>query len=524
MDEATYKCPWCEVVKPLRGLSCHAARTHNQPSSEVHRFVLYGGEVPFCRCGCGERVRWLQGSYGKYLRGHNGFSDAAREKAALVRAERCEEGLISSWNAGLTKVTDPRVAAMAIKITASADGMKISKALAARSDDEKRLHRERVSNSKKGTVPWNVGLTRKTSTSLAIVGEKNAVHARRRFGWKDKPELVVEAAHVRSDELHLLDYSMYEGKHSALLFECVECKTQLRRSLHVLRYSSRCPACAGTDSKPQLEIYEFVRTLSPDAILSDRRVIAPMELDVLVPSKQFAIEHNGLYHHSEIFKDRNYHLRKLAACQTKNVSLLNVYGDDWHFRRPIVESMIRHRLGVTPNRVVARNCVIREVSTNERRAFLDANHLDGDVAAITSFGLEANNELVAVLSLRKPFHKKWKQYIEVARFATLLNTMVVGGLSKLTAHVMNWAKSRGRVGILSYVDGRVGSGSGYISSGYSFKSFTPPMFWWTDYERRFNRFTYRADRTRSLSEKEIAKEAGVVRIYGCSNAVMTIDF
>jgi hypothetical protein len=75
----------------------------------------------------------------------------------------------------------------------------------------------------------------------------------------------------------------------------------------------------GTDtrweSRAQLEIYDFVRSLAPDAVLSDRTVIAPKELDIWVPSSKFAIEFNGLFWHSEtVLGDPMYHQNKHASC------------------------------------------------------------------------------------------------------------------------------------------------------------------------------------------------------------------
>lgn len=79
------KCPWCDVVKPIRGLACHAGKIHKQPASELHRLALHNGVVPSCACGCGEPVSWLQRRYGEYKRGHNGFSAAARASALVTR-------------------------------------------------------------------------------------------------------------------------------------------------------------------------------------------------------------------------------------------------------------------------------------------------------------------------------------------------------------------------------------------------------------------------------------------------------
>jgi hypothetical protein len=82
-----HKCPWCDVKKNLRGLACHAGKTHKQPASEVHRLTLHHGVIPLCACGCGQQVKWLQKKYGEYLRGHNGFSVSARAAKKVNRVK-----------------------------------------------------------------------------------------------------------------------------------------------------------------------------------------------------------------------------------------------------------------------------------------------------------------------------------------------------------------------------------------------------------------------------------------------------
>lgn len=527
--EKQYKCPWCDIVKSLRGLACHTGKTHKQSAEELHRQVLHGGVTPLCKCGCGQSVKWLQRHFGEYLRGHNGFSQLARTEAAEVRREKAINGKLTSWNKGLTKDTDQRVARAAESIAAAVDGSSISKRLAERSDEAKHIHRQNLSKAiqttyDNGRQVWNEGLTKKTNASLAIVANKNREHAKQRYSWVDKPLRIEDAASARSDELKLLDASEYKNKYSTLLFECKQCGGKIRRSLHVLQYSPRCPICVGHDSKPQLDLYSFVKEICPDAISSDSSTISPLHLDVHVPSKKFAMEYNGLYWHSEpAGKGPTYHQNKTNKCIAQGISLLHVYADDWRDHRPIIESMIRHRLGLTSKRVYARSCSIVQVSTERRRAFFERCHLDGDVASKITFGLEVDGCLVAALSIRRPFHAKWKNCAEIARFATELNTVVIGGLSRLVKIVVTWARQNGYHQLLSYVDGRVGEGTGYISAGFKKAGSTSPAFWWTDYYNRFNRFKYRARKEQGLTEQQVAAEAGVVRIYGCQNAIMTMD-
>lgn len=73
--------------------------------------------------------------------------------------------------------------------------------------------------------------------------------------------------------------------------------------------------------------------------------------------------------------------------------------------------------------------------------------------------------------------------------------------------------------IVTYMDRRHGDGRGYLSAGMQHVGTTPPRFWWTDGKRRFGRLTVKADAKRGLSEKQVAAERGVSRIYCCGNDI-----
>jgi hypothetical protein len=185
-----------------------------------------------------------------------------------------------------------------------------------------------------------------------------------------------------------------------------------------------------------------------------------------------------------------------------------------------VESIIRNRLGASLRSVGARKCRIAQVTSQARRDFFDTNHLDGDAKATIAFGLELEGELLACLSLRRPFHKKWSDRLEVARFACALNTQIPGALSRLTKSAQSHAKSSGKTGLLSYVDMRLGDGAGYLASGWQELYDTTNAFWWTDNFDRYNRFMIRADKEKSITQNQLSEGLGYSKIWGCPQRVM----
>lgn len=178
----------------------------------------------------------------------------------------------------------------------------------------------------------------------------------------------------------------------------------------------------------------------------------------------------------------------------------------------IVDSMINHKLGKSI-KIHARKCEIKVVPTNEAREFNNRTHLKGNSSAPT-LGLYHSGNLVMLLS-----YKTFKTHIELHRLCTELNMVVIGGFSKLLKHLI---KTKQPKIILSYVDLRYHSGSGYSAVGFE-KVKTSESWYWTDGENRYNRLQCRANMDkRGLSQKEHAKELGWWKIYDRGQALFEL--
>jgi hypothetical protein len=528
--------------KRLTAFEAHLVEVHGVTSQALWD-QLHGGPTR-CACGCGQGTRWLgwKQGYARMLRGHNGSLVAVygQDRAAEITEQRARKlrGK-TGWSKGLTKEDDARVA---LRAKATALGRKKafaqgrvtvwSKGLTKETDARvaKFAHDMRAAYAAGTRVSWSQGLTKKTDARIAAMAAQNSItHSLKEIrahldGQKRRSIDEVRALIEATGELTVVDgLESYTNEcKSQVEVECRKCGSRARTIARYL-YGGRCRACHPQGSMQQLELFAFVSSLVDDTRPCDRSVVPPLELDVWVPSRMFALEYDGLYWHSEINKSSAYHAQKTARCAALGIRLMHVFEDDWRDRRPIVESLIRHRLGLTPRKVSARECELRALSTKERRAFFEANHLDGDVAAHECLGLVFRGEVVMALSLRKPFHRAHSDRLEVARSCPALDTVVRGGLSRLIKAALARAKEQGRAGLITYVDGRIGDGAGYIKAGLRKTGETPPRFWWTDFDRRFNRFKFKANAAEGLSEREVAAQAGVVKVWGCSNVVLTID-
>jgi hypothetical protein len=292
--------------------------------------------------------------------------------------------------------------------------------------------------------------------------------------------------------------------------------------------TDNCPKCSPNGSKAQHEIADWIKTLGFVVSRNISGVISQtskFELDIFVPEKLVAIELNGIYWHSEKFKDANFHQKKTNLSNAVGIKLIHVFDDEWKNKPEIVKSLIMAKLKMLPKTTFARKTKIKQLTNTERKEFFEQNHIDGDVYAENSWGLiDDNNNVVYAISIRKPFHKSKSHMFEIARCCAKINTNVPGGIGKLLVVVKLHAKSQNITKLLTYVDTRLGGeGVGYEKAGFSKVKKISIRFWWTDFKKRYNRFKFKADKKNNLTEKQVAEANGVVKIWGCKNIVYEMD-
>lgn len=528
------ECPLCEFTcKKDDKFVRHLEKEHGETSSLEEIYVKHKllGVIPKCLCGCEENTTfygWNKG-FARVKRFHVDPTTAEENK------KKRQEGLKRAYASG--RFTNPQK----------------GKKLSGETLERRRTTRQKM--KEEGTLKPNVfkGQTKENNNVLA----KKSQNLKERFAsgeltpWakglsKENDERIAKMAlkcsmTLKKKEIreHLDNLKrrtpeqireLIEGQGklkivsglesyvrdvvSLIRVTCTSCGAENELPA-VFLFNGRCRSCEKVGSAPQHELAEWLLSLGVTMKQNDRSTIGPQELDILLPEKNLAIEFNGLYYHSENYKSTTYHDEKTKACAAAGVKLFHVFEDEWNEKKSIIKSMLMHRLGLTPRRLGARACEVVELDRRTRSDFFDENHIDEDVVAFRSWGLRQGDELVAAASFRQPFHKKWRGHVELARFCCKRGVVVGGALGKL----MKVAKQELNAPILTYVDMRHGDGHAYETVGFMHVSSTPPRFWWTDYRARFNRFKFRADGANGLSEKDVAKEHRVVKLWGCSNKI-----
>lgn len=530
------QCPLCSFsTKLLSSFSDHLTVAHDTTPRDLWDRI--NGGPGLCGCGCGGVTTWRgwHKGYSQYLKGHwrrgrtKHNDPSVARGAAKIRAQ-FDSGGRTPWSKGLTKETDPRVAKRA---EATSRGLK-------RAYEDGSLK----SWSKGHTVDTHPSL-RKTSGTL-----KQAYAKGRKTAWYQgrtrdtcpqldaatrKHQLPIDEVVSRIEGTGMytlltdLDEQVYRNVHSRVDVSCNSCNLVLTgEKIHkFFPPAMPCPSCSPVgSSQGEREVADFIEhELGLPVVRNDRVTIFPYELDVYVPSRQFALEYNGLYWHSGDRCSKSSHMHKTKLCTRRGIRLLHVFSDEWASRRDVVKSLIRAKLDVGMRRLDARKCDVREVQLTERREFFNTNHLEGDTGGKFALGLYWRGELVQCMSFRVPRQQKYRdaRILENARTCPTMNTYIRGGLSRLTHRGLERANSLGYSGLMTYVDERLGGDHAYGHAGWQFVDRTKaPSFWWTDYVVRLGRLQFRADRARGMSEREVACEAGVERIYGCLNKIYTV--
>lgn len=283
-------------------------------------------------------------------------------------------------------------------------------------------------------------------------------------------------------------------------------------------------------SSAQLEIFNYITSISSGFTQNDTSLLHGREIDIINHSSKIGIEYNGLYFHSDKYKQRNYHLSKTNEMERLGYRLIYIWEDWWIRKKEIVKSMLSSILNATKTKIYARNCVINEITDYQARVFLHNTHIQGACVSKIRLGLYYNNELVSVMTfgkLRKTLGTKSKDGAwELLRFSTKLNTTVIGGASKLLSYFVKTYKP---YTIISYAKRDWSTGNLYKKLGFKFDGETEPGYFYAKGKRRFNRSQFTKDKlikqgaAKTKSESLIMSEMGYLKVWDTGNLKYSLD-
>lgn len=265
---------------------------------------------------------------------------------------------------------------------------------------------------------------------------------------------------------------------------------------------------------------------------NDRVALKGQEIDIYIPKHNLGLEVNGLYWHSynrlETKEEKLKHQYKTLQCLDQGIKLLQIFENEWlnSKKRKIWESIIICLLGQSEV-IYARKCKLKKLNKKESKTFLEDNHIQGYKGSKLDIGLYYNEELVSVMSFGKSRYTKKYEW-EIIRYASKLNTRIVGGASKLFKYFLRNYKPKS---IISYCDLRYGTGKVYEKLGFKLSHITKPNYYYFIQNENilYSRLKFQKHKLPNLlenfnpdlSEAENMFNNGYKRIWDCGNKVFT---
>ena len=327
------------------------------------------------------------------------------------------------------------------------------------------------------------------------------------------------------------DCKIYEWK-------CLKCgnnfSTHIHKTLHIpeFPYLPRCLNCYPFNvgqSNMERQVVDFISEIFPGNIeTKDRKIIAPYQLDIVIPQKKIAIQFNGSYWHASQFKDKNYHLNKTQMCQKNGYKLIHIFQYDWLQKKDIIKAKLKAILGIDQVPIYARKCQIKQITTKQKNIFLNLHHIQGEDKSKIKLGLFYKNQLVAVMTFGKPRFNKNYQF-QLIRYASKSGYRVLGGAGKLLKY---FQKNYNPKSIITYADRSYSQGNMYKQLGFNLLNISEPNYCYLNHDLILSRYQCQKSKLKNilknfnsnLTQSENMSLNGFTTIYDCGNLIFVKNF
>lgn len=276
----------------------------------------------------------------------------------------------------------------------------------------------------------------------------------------------------------------------------------------------------------ELEIRSIIEEYNYAVRYNDKTVIYPYELDIYIPELKLAIEFNGDYWHSSLFKEEEYHQMKTLSCIEKGIRLIHIFEYEWKDRdtKEKIVNMLRSILNTNKEMIYARKCEVSEISLEDTKEFINKYHLQGYTNSSVKIGIKYKNEIIGVMTLGKPRFSKKYQY-EILRLVYKDSIGVIGGTEKLLKYFIDKYNPDN---ILTYSDLSRFTGKTYLKAGFKplDKAITQPNYIWINLVTREIYKRYQTQKSKLVekewghleqTEEEIMESHGFVKIHDSGN-------
>lgn len=283
-----------------------------------------------------------------------------------------------------------------------------------------------------------------------------------------------------------------------------------KRKIYNISLCTVCNPVGDNRSIKESDLYKFIQSIYDKEIIQTYR-IGKMEIDIYLPDLKIGFEFNGLYWHSNEYKEKDFHLKKTEYFREKEIRLIHIWEDEWDFKRDIVKNQIGYLLKLnTSGGIFARKCRVENIkSTKIVKDFLNKNHIQGWVNSKIKLGLYYNDELVSIMTFdhfegrKRMSDNEWN----LNRFCSKIGATIPGSASKILNYfIKNFEVKR----IISYADRDWSHGELYRKLGFSLVNVSNPDYKYVLGNKRVNKSRLRKTRT-GISESKL----DIPKIWDC---------
>jgi hypothetical protein len=294
-----------------------------------------------------------------------------------------------------------------------------------------------------------------------------------------------------------------------------------------------CPKCPATRSRAEIEIEKYLVDNGINVVANDRSILkGGKELDLYLPDYKVAIEHNGLYYHSDQDKPNSskkiisYHYNKWKECESLGIRLLSINEDEWQQRKDVLKRKILNLVGKSERGPGARKLTLSRIESFIANNFCEENHIQGATTCITyALGAYEGNNLVAVVTFSEFERQKYRT--ELSRFCT--DGRIFAGLfGRMFKRALS---DTGVTEVTTFADRRYSDGNLYIKTGFKHEGNVPVDFRYVKNGKTYDKrgFTKRQIAKKfnvdmaGKTERQGMMEQGFSRIYDCGKMRFIYD-
>lgn len=153
-----------------------------------------------------------------------------------------------------------------------------------------------------------------------------------------------------------------------------------------------CTICNGLDNKiswGEQELYNYVSTLTDT--IQTAKILNGKDIDMYCENLNFGIEYNGIYWHSEKYKDKYYHHNKYVLSKMKNIKLFSVYENMWLNNKEMIKTLLYRFIKNEYKQI--NNYTIEKIKKTE----FNIDIFDG-VVSNNNYTLKIDNENIGYIS------------------------------------------------------------------------------------------------------------------------------